>query len=227
METLKHIISRRWGYILFALISGIMSLVIKQPTWWLAIVAIVIGIIEESREWKRTHQEKQLQTVSKLKELAQDFRERFVPNSSAYSIFRLIEQIDSTKPEEREILREWAQGCTLGRNFLIYWATYFIETLSLIIKHKPSRGKELSERFEEFRNMNHSYFQLVEAFYKKASAVQIPKNLEDEYNKFATEYNDFVRSLRDTMGEARKVLHLSIDPKSIDFAKELRIARWG
>ena len=75
--------------------------------------------------------------------------------------------------------------------------------------------------------MNHSYFQLVEAFYKKASAVQIPKNLEDEYNKFATEYNDFVRSLRDTMGEARKVLHLSIDPKNIDFAKELRIARWG
>jgi len=175
METLKHIISRRWGYILVALISGVMSLVIKQPTWWLAIVAIVIGIIEESREWKRTHQEKQLQTVSNLKELAQDFRERFVPNSSAYSIFRLIEQIDSTKPEEREILREWAQGCTLGRNFLLYWAGYFISKLSLIIEHKLSQGEELSERFEEFRNMNHSYFQFVEAFYNKASTAQIPK----------------------------------------------------
>ena len=162
--------------------------------------------------------------MSKLKELAQHFRERFVPNNSAHSIFRLIEQINGEKQEENAKLQEWAQGCTLGRNFLLYWGSYFIETLDFIIKHKPSQGKEVSERFLEFRNMNHSYFQFVEAFYKKASTTHITKTLEDSYNEFVTEYNDFVRRLRDTMSEAVKVFHVSIVPKDITFAKEIRLA---
>jgi hypothetical protein len=203
-----------------------MSFVIKQPTWWLAIVSIGILIVEENRERRRTHQEKQVQIASKLKELAQDFRGRFVPNSSAYSIFRLVDDMRGAKPEEKEYLA-WAQGCNLGRDFLTYWATYLIERLSFIIESKPSQRKELSERFEEFRCMNHSYFQLVRAFREKANVLQIPKNLEDEYNKFVTEYNEFVRNLRNTVAEASGVLHLSVDPKSIEFADELHPARWG
>ena len=139
----------------------------------------------------------------------------------------MIEEIGSKKPEESEILREWVQGCALGRDFLTYWVVYFIERLELIVKHKPSQGKEVSERFEEFRRMNHSYLQLVEAFYEKASTTQIPKNLEDNYNKFVKEYDAFIQTLRSLIDEASKVFKVSVDSKNIQFAKELRRSRYG
>ena len=227
METLKYVLIRQWGFILIALLSIVTSLIVKLPTWWLAIVSIIIIIVNEVMNAKRSHQQKTMQIALRLKELAEDFQGRFINTGSAYSILRLIAELGNTKTEKHEILKEWASGCLLGRDFLEDGLRSLIESLNVIVGHGRSEIKELTKRFEEFRDMNNSYYRLVEAFYSRAKTGNIPVNLENEYNKFVIEYNDLIRSLRDTMDETRKVLDMTIDPKQIDFAKELRIARWG
>jgi len=227
MKTLKYALIRQWGLILLAVLSIVTSLLVKLPTWWLAVVSIIIILVNETMEVRRSHHEKTLQIALRLKELAQDFEKRFVNTGSAYSIFYLINELGNAKSEKQETLKEWASGCILERDFLEGWLHSLFESLNLVVEQKARQEKELSERCEEFRRMNHSYHRLVEAFYKRAKAGHIPETLENKYNEFVTEYNAFVQSLRDTMDEARKMLHLSIDPKSIVFATELRAMRWG
>ncbi len=220
METLKHALIRHWGFILLAVLSVVISFITRLPTWVLAPVSIIIILANETMEVKRAHHQKRLEIALRIEELAQDFQRRFLSSGSAFSIFYLINELGNTKTEKHEILKEWASGCLLGRDFLEDGLRSLIESLNLIVGHGARQIRELTKRFEEFRRMNRSYHKLVEAFYKRAEAGDIPKNLENKYN-------EFVRSLRDTMDEARRALHLSIDPKRIDFAKELRIARWG
>jgi len=227
VETLKYALVRQWGLILLAILSVVISLATKLPTWVLAPVSVIIILVNEVMNARRSHHQKTLQMVSRLEELAQDFQRRFIRTDSAYSILYLIRELGNAKSEKQERLKDWANGCMLGRNSLEDELRSLTENLNLIVRHGARQTKELTKRFEEFQDINNSYYQFVEAFHKRAKTGHIPSNLENNYNEFVTEYNAFVQSLRDTMNEARKVLHLSIGPKSIDFAKELRIARWG
>lgn len=228
MEILKHAIIRQWGFILLAVLSVVTSLVTKLPIWWLALVSIIIILVNEAMEVRRSHQQKRLEIAFRIKELAEDFRRRFVSLGSSLSIFHLINDLGSTRSEKQQLLREWADGCILGQDFLEHGLHNFSGSSNLVIQHRASNEQELSERCEEFQRMNHSYYKFVEEFYKRAEVANIPKNLEESYNNgFVVEYNEFVRIVRDTMSQARQMLHLSVEPKSIDFAKELRIARWG
>jgi len=227
METLKYILIRQWGLILLAALSVVIFSITKLPTWVLAPISIIIILVNEGMNVRRSHHQKTFQIALRLKELTQDFQTKFVRTGSAYSILHLINELGNAKSEKQEMWKEWARGCTLGLDFLEGWLYSFIERVNLIVEHRARQAKELSERCKEFRDMNHSYYRLVDVFWERAKAAHIRSNLENNYNEFVTEYNEFVRSLRDTMGEASKVLHLSIDPKRIDFAKELHLARYG
>ena len=228
MKILKYALIRQWGFILITLLSIVAYFLVQLPTWWLAIVSIIIILVNETIEIRRSRHQKASQITSKLTKLAQDFQQRFVNTGSAYSIFYIIKELGNTNSEKQQIFKEWADGCVSELDFLTGWLHSFSEALNRVVEQKAKQEKELSERCNEFQSMNHSYYRLVETFYGKAKTGNIPEYIEKYYNDFVTEYNAFIQILRNTMDEARTMLHLNIpDPTSIGFAKELHIARWG
>jgi hypothetical protein len=227
METLKYALVRQWGFILLAVLSVVIYFIAILPTWVLAPVSIIIILVNERMKVKRSHQQKGLQIALRFHELAQDFQKRFVRTGSAYSIFYLINELGNAKSDKQEMLKEWARGCSHGHDFLDDEIDLFIGSLNVVVENKARQQKELSERCKEFKRINHLYYKLVEVFYERAKSGNIPKYLENRYNEFVTEYNEFVRFFRDIMGEANDVLHLNIDPKSIDFAKESHLVRYS
>ena len=232
METLKHAIIRQWGLILLAVLSIGISLITKLPTWVLAPVSVIVILANEAIEVKRSHRQKLLEIASKVKEQTQDFQQRFISSGSTFSIFYLIRELSNAKSEEQDILRAWESGCSLGQEFLENWLLHFMDNLNLVVQRGVNYEQELSRRCKEFWRMNRTYYRLVEEFYNRAEVGNLLKHLEThynefvaEYNEFVAEYNEFVRILRETMSESKDLLHLDIDSKSIDFAKELRLAR--
>lgn len=212
---------------MLALLSVALSLITRLPTWILAPVSIAIIMANEVIEVKRSHKQKLNEIALRIKDRAQDFQQRFLSSGSALSIFYLINELGNTKSERQEILRAWADGCRLGQRFLEHWLHYFIENLALVVQRRKKYEQQLPEQCEEFWRMNRSYFEFVKEFYRRAESENIPKYLEDYYNGFVAEYNEFVRVFRDTVTEAKQLLRLGIVPQSIDFAKELHKARYG
>jgi hypothetical protein len=227
MYTIKHIIRRRWGYILVALISGIGSFIIEQPTWWLAIVVMTIGVIEEYVDWRRTRQEKRLNAILKLKEMVQDFN-RFVDTGYTYSIFYIIREFGNAQSDKTDVIKEWAEAHNTALDFLLGWLSSTNKRLSLITQLKTNNEIEFSNVYKDFQRINHYYFKIVDDFYRKSKRGNISENIEKNYNKFVDEYNSFVRNFRNLIGDTKKVINLETnDPNSIDFAEKLNIARWG
>ena len=158
METLKYILIRQWGLILLAALSVVIFSITKLPTWVLAPVSIIIILVNEVIEVRRSHHQKALQIALRFQELAQDFQKRFVSTGSAYSIFYLINELGNAKSDKQEMLKEWARGAILGQDLLGHWLDSIVEDLKLVVEHKARQKKEISERCKEFRRMNRSYY---------------------------------------------------------------------
>ena len=54
-----------------------------------------------------------------------------------------------------------------------------------------------------------------------AEKFEVPKEIVDQYNRFAVEYNAFIQNFRDTITELRNVARTQIEAPSVKFAREL------
>jgi len=228
MNTLRRIVSQQWGVLVVAALSIGLFSIPTLPSWavWsIAIVAMAVIVANGVIEMRRVHKSRLRGIGESLKELLGEFQHRFVYSGSAYSIYYLIAELSNQQSDKQRELHAWANGCNRSRDFLERLLQNLSESVDSTFQSASAR--ELSKCCENFFRTIRDYEKLVGDFYKYAKANDISNHLERAYNDFVAEYNDFVRGLRDLITEANRELNLGFDSKRIEFAKEIRKARYG
>jgi hypothetical protein len=196
MSVLKYILQQQWGYITITGISLIISIFKGEQTWWVFIASLVITVSKVWLDLRGSRKQQTTQIMMRLKNLAEELR-RFMPSSRyIFSVFYLARQLLESEAGANETHKGWAEGCRSAGDSLEGYLQQFITTLDLLLTHKWAEGKEIANCFTEFNNINNQYFRLAEALRNKMIEARISKKLEDDYNKFAIQYNEFVRNLK-------------------------------
>ena len=80
----------------------------------------------------------------------------------------------------------------------------------------------LHTHLNELWAINNHYYEFTEQFYEIARKYEIPRDVINQYNKFAVEYNVFVQNFRDIVTELRNITRTQIEAPGIKFAPELQ-----
>jgi len=215
MYVLKTIVNWGWCPVLI----GVLALVgyeYEWPIWILATilaVIFIIGLIMAVTGAK----EKELELASqRLRQLAGYFNRRFMGDSSL-SIFVVIRSLFSTDDAK---VWAWVRECEVAQRIFNTWCSSFIGRVESDIRTRRF-DVYLRTYLDELWLINSHYYEFVEQFCEVAENVKMPRETIDQYNRFAMEYNAFVRDFRDNVSELRKVARTEVEPPSVHFAKEL------
>jgi hypothetical protein len=212
---LKTIINRGWYPALITAIA-VAGLVYKWPIEVVAPVLIVIlciGLVAAAIRAKKN--ELELQSV-RLTQLAAYFNRRFMGNSSL-SIFAIIDSLFSI---DNPKIWDWARACGMSQRIFDTWANSFTTRVESDLRTKKA-SIFLHTYLNELWSINSHYHEFTEQFYEVAEKFEIPKELVDQYNRFAVEYNAFVQNFRDTITELRNVARTQVEAPSVKFVREL------
>lgn len=165
--------------------------------------------------------EKRLELSSiKFRQLVGYFNRRFMGDSSI-SIFMIIDSLFSVDDPK---LWDWARACDMAKSIFNTWCASFIGRVEGDIK---------THRFDiyppiylnELWLMNIHYSEFVTQFYEIAKSVEMPREIIEQYNRFATEYNAFIQDFRESISELGKVARTRIEPPSLLMAPTLAEVR--
>jgi hypothetical protein len=212
---LKTIINRGWYPALITAIA-VAGLVYQWPIEVVAPVLIVIlciGLVVAAIRAKKN--ELELQSV-RLTQLAAYFNRRFMGNSSL-SIFAIIDSLFSI---DNPKIWDWARACVMSQRIFDTWANSFTTRVESDLRTKKA-SIFLHTYLNELWSINSHYHEFTEQFYEVAEKFEVPKELVDQYNRFAVEYNAFVQNFRDTITELRNVARTQVEAPSVKFVREL------
>jgi len=212
---LKTLLNRGWYPALITAIA-VAGLVYKWPIEVVAPVLIVIlciGLVAAAIRAKKN--ELELQSV-RLTQLAAYFNRRFMGNSSL-SIFAIIDSLFSI---DNPKIWDWARACGMSQRIFDTWANSFTTRVESDLRTKKA-SIFLHTYLNELWSINSHYHEFTEQFYEVAEKFEIPKELVDQYNRFAVEYNAFVQNFRDTITELRNVARTQVEAPSVKFVREL------
>jgi hypothetical protein len=211
----KIIFNRGWCPFLITVIA-VLGLIFAWPIEYVApplIVILVIGLVILIIRIKKS--ELELQSM-KLTQLAAYFNRRFMGNSSL-SIFAVIDALYSV---ENPKVWDWARACGMSQRIFDTWATNFTTRVE-----SDLRGRRytlfLHTHLNELWAINSHYQEFTEQFCEIAEKFEVTKEIIDQYNRFAVEYNVFVQNFRDTITELRNVARTQIEAPSVKMAREL------
>ena len=215
----RTLISWGWSPILITALA-IVGYIGKWPIEALApvlVIILVIGLVVGATGTK----EKQFERLSlRLKELAGHFNRRFTGDSSL-SIFVVIRTLLTS---DNAKVWAWARECEVAQRIFNTWCSSFVSRLESDIRSRRF-GAYLRTSLNELWLVNSHYYEFVEQFCEVAEKVEIPRETIDLYNRFALEYNAFVQDFRDNISELRGFARTEIEPPSVNFAKELPVAK--
>lgn len=165
--------------------------------------------------------EKRLELSSiKFRQLVGYFNRRFMGDSSI-SIFMIIDSLFNVDDPK---LWDWARACDMAKRIFNTWCASFMGRVEGDIK---------THRFDiylpiylnELWLMNIHYYEFVTQFYEIAKSVEMPREIIEQYNRFATEYNAFIQDFRESISELGKVARTRIEPPSLLMAPTLAEVR--
>jgi hypothetical protein len=216
---LRTIINRGWYPVLITAIA-VAGLVYGWPLEVVAPVLIVIlciGLVAAAIRARKN--ELELQSI-RLTQLAAYFNRRFMGNSSL-SIFAITDclfSIDNPK------IWDWARACGMSQRIFDTWSNNFTTRVESDLRTKKS-SVFLHTYLNELWSINSHYHEFTEQFYEVAEKFEVPKEILDQYNRFAVEYNAFIQNFRDTITELRNVARTQVEAPSVKFVRELPVAR--
>jgi len=212
---LKTIVSRGWYPALITVIA-VVGLVRKWPIEAVAptlIVILGIGLVVAIIKVKKN--ELELQSI-RLRQLAGYFNRRFMGNSSL-SIFAIIDSLFSV---DNPKIWDWARACGMSQRIFDTWSNNFTTRVEGDFRTRKFTVF-LHTYLNELWSINSHYHEFTEQFYEVAEKFEVPREIVDQYNRFAVEYNAFVQNFRDTITELRNVARTEIEAPSVKFAREL------
>jgi len=212
---LKTIVSRGWYPALITIIA-VVGLVRKWPIEAVApalIVILGIGLVVAIIKVKKN--ELELQSI-RLRQLAGYFNRRFMGNSSL-SIFAIIDSLFSV---DNPKIWDWARACGMSQRIFDTWSNNFTTRVEGDFRTRKFTVF-LHTYLNELWSINSHYHEFTEQFYEVAEKFEVPREIVDQYNRFAVEYNAFAQNFRDTITELRNVARTEIEAPSVKFAREL------
>jgi len=212
---LKTIVSRGWYPALITVIA-VVGLVRKWPIEAVAptlIVILGIGLVVAIIKVKKN--ELELQSI-RLRQLVGYFNRRFMGNSSL-SIFAIIDSLFSV---DNPKIWDWARACGMSQRIFDTWSNNFTTRVEGDFRTRKFTVF-LHTYLNELWSINSHYHEFTEQFYEVAEKFEVPREIVDQYNRFAVEYNAFVQNFRDTITELRNVARTEIEAPSVKFAREL------
>ncbi len=216
---LKNVVNWGWCPALITAIA-VLGTVFAWPIEIMVPVLIVvlgIGLVVAIINAKRRQLEL---SVLRLNQLADYFNRRFMGNSSL-SIFTLIDNLYSI---ENPKLWEWARACDMSGRIFNDWSSSFAVRLESDSTAKKSVA-HLRTCLNELWAINSHYYEFIDQFHEALKAVETSREITDQYNRLAMEYNAFVQDFRDNIAALRKVVKTAVDPPSVKLAKELAMIR--
>ncbi len=215
MNVLITIIYRGWAPILITILA-IIGHVYEWPIELLATVLgviLIFGIITAAVGIR----EKELERSSqRLKELGGYFVRRFMGDSSL-SIFAIINSLFKTDDPK---LWDWARACDMSQRVFNTWCSSFISRVETDTR-TGRFGIYLRSYLNELWLMTSLYHEYIEQFHEIAEKIEIPQETIDQYRRFTTEYNAFVKQFQESISEIKKVTRTEIEPPSVKPAYEL------
>ena len=204
-----------WSPVLIAILA-IVGYYYEWDIYILAMALFIILIIGLAL-MATSGQERELERASqRVKELAGYFGRRFAGNSSL-SIFAIINtlfKIDNPK------IWEWARSCDMSQRLFNTWCDSFLSRVESDIRMRRYTVY-LRTYLNELWQLTSHYYEYIEQFYEVTGTVEIPRETREQYHKFATEYNAFVKNFQDAISELKKVARTEIEPPSVKLAQEL------
>ena len=216
---LKTIVSRGWYPALITIIA-VVGLVRKWPIEAVAptlIVILCIGLVVAIIRAKKN--ELELQSM-RLTQLAAYFNRRFTGNSSL-SIFAIIDSLFSV---DNPKIWDWARACGMSQRIFDTWSNNFTTRVESDLRSRRYTVF-VHTHLNELWSINSHYHEFTEQFYEVADKFEVTREIVDQYNRFAVEYNAFVQNFRDAITELRNVARTQIEAPSVKFARELPEAR--
>ncbi len=215
MSTLRIAVKWGWCPALIAVVAVLASLY-KWPVAAVAPILVVLlatGLVAVVN----SSEEKKLERASmRLKQLAEHFDRRFM-GSSVVSIFAIIDSLFNVEDPK---LWQWAQACDMSQRIFNTWYDSFLSRVESDFR-TTRFDIYLHTYLNEMWLVNSHYFEFVEQFYEVAKRSRLPAGTVDQYNSFVREYNAFVESFRDSLGELRSIAKIEIEPPSVKLASEL------
>jgi hypothetical protein len=211
----KIMVNRGWYPALITAIA-VASLVYEWPIEAVApalIVILCIGLVVAVIKAKKN--ELELQSM-RLTQLSAYFNRRFMGNSSL-SIFAIIDSLFSI---DNPKIWDWARACNMSQRIFDTWASNFTTRVESDLRSRRYTVF-LHTHLNELWSINSHYYEFTEQFHEIADKFEVPKEIVDQYNRFAVEYNAFVQNFRDTITELRNVARTQIEAPSVKFAREL------
>ena len=216
---LKTIINRGWWPALITALA-VVGLIYKLPIEYVApplIIILFVGLIVSVIRAR----DKQLELSSlRLRQLADYFNRRFMGNS-ALSIFAIIDSLFSI---ENPKIWDWARACGMSQRIFNTWCNSFVGRVESDIRTK-NFAAYLCTYLNELWSINSHYYEFIDQFCEIAESTEIPREITDQYSRFAMEYNAFAQDFRDNIFDLRKVAKTGIEPPSVKFAKELSVVK--
>jgi hypothetical protein len=212
----KTIVNRGWYPALITAIA-VAGLVYKWPMEAVApalIVILCIGLVVAVINARKN--ELELQSM-KLTRLATYFNRRFMGNSSL-SIFALIDGLFGTDDPK---IWDWARACGMSQRIFDTWADNFTARVESDLRSRRFTVF-LHTHLNELWSMNNHYHEFIEQFSEVAEKFEVSKEIVEQYNRFAVEYNAFVQNFRDTITELKNISRTQIEAPSVNFARELK-----
>jgi len=159
----------------------------------------------------------QLELASlRISQLASYFNRRFAGNSPL-SIFAIIDGLFSM---DNPKIWEWARACGMSQRIFDDWCNNFIIRLESGVRSRKLTF-DINNYLNELWSITSHYYEFVDQFYDIAHNYELPREAQEQYRKFVTEYNAYVQDFQANISELRKVVKTGIEPPSIKLAKEL------
>jgi len=215
---LKILVSRGWYPAVITAIA-VVGLIYQWPMEIVTpvlIVILAIGLVVTAIRIRRNELELQ---CMKLTQLAAYFNRRFMGNSSL-SIFAIIDSLFSI---DNPKVWDWARACGMSQRIFDTWSNNFTTRVESDLRSRRYTVF-LHTHLNELWSINSHYYEFTEQLHEIVDKFEVPKEIIDQYNRFAVEYNAFVQSFRDTITELRNVARTQIEAPSVKFARELPVS---
>ncbi|MFA5629528.1 MAG: hypothetical protein WC958_04700 [Dehalococcoidales bacterium] len=209
------ILSRSWPLIVITVVA-IVGIILQWPIELMAVIIGVIFIVGITVIVVGAREKEIERNSQRLKELIGYFVRRFMVDSSL-SIFVIIDTIFKT---DNPKLWEWARACDMSARVFNTWTSGLVARLEA--DNKTNRFNIYLRAYtNELWTINNLYYEYVEQFCEVVEKIEVPEETEEQYKKFAVEYNTFVTQFRELISEMRKVARTEIEPPSIKTAREV------
>lgn len=215
MYILRSIIS--WGWCPIAItVVALVGYQYEWPLWFLAVILVIILIIGLIVAVTMAREKVIERASMRLKQLAGYFNRRFTGDSSL-SIFVIIRSLLTS---DNARVWGWARETEVAQRIFNTWCDSFTDRVESDIRTRRF-FIYLRTYQSELWLINSHYYEFIEQFCEVAQSIPLPQETIDQYNRLAEEYNAFIQSFRENIGELRRVARTEIEPPSVKFAKLL------